>query len=192
MTEDLATREPQPLDVHTWFSLTYANYLVVPRSVLQSMPEDWQHRFTALMGEMDQAFGHLDWPAYDVRVLKRPTQINNWPTAWCDDCEGTGRKKPAEVTPPSDIDDHRLWLRTALHMIADENPAIATTAWWKGGAAICGDEDCPTCEGTGRVDDPEGPRYETPEEVGFRDDPIPHYNRGRTKLEPRERETGLR
>ena len=28
-------------------------------------------------------------------------------------------------------------------------------------------------------------RYETPEEVGFRDDPIPHYNRGRTQLEPR-------
>lgn len=139
---DLATREPQPLDVHTWFSLTYANYLVVPRSVLQSMPEDWQHRFTALLGEMSTAFGQLDWPAYDVRVLKREREEIT-PYIECDQCGGTG-------------------------------------------TGTDGDEevDCPMCEGEGETEDPEGPRYETPEEVGFRDDPIPHYNRGRTKLDP--------
>lgn len=57
------------VDVHAWFGLTYANYLVVPRSVLQSMPDEWQHRFTALMGEVHEAFGHLDYPAsYDVKA----------------------------------------------------------------------------------------------------------------------------
>jgi hypothetical protein len=55
--------------VHAWFGLTYANYLVVPRSVLQSMPEDWQHRLTALLGEMQDSFGHLDWPDYSVRAV---------------------------------------------------------------------------------------------------------------------------
>jgi hypothetical protein len=137
---EIDTREPQPLDIHTWFSLTYANYLVVPRSVLQSMPEDWQHRFTGLLGEMSTAFGHLDWPAYDVRALKRDTELI---TPWieCDGgCNGTG---------------------------------------------IRNGETCGVCDGEGGWDDPEGPRYETPEEVGFRDDPIPHYNRGRTRLEPR-------
>jgi hypothetical protein len=133
--------QPQPLDIHTWFSLTYANYLVLPRSVLQSMPEDWQHRFTALLEEMDTAFGHLDWPAYDVRALKRPAQV---------------------ITPYIDCED------CTNGLTADE-------------------EDCPTCKGDGDIEDPEGSRYETPEEVGFRDDPIPHYNRGRTKLEPRHR-----
>ena len=45
----------EPLDIHTWFGLTYANYLVLPRTLLQSMPEDWQHRFTALLEEMEYA-----------------------------------------------------------------------------------------------------------------------------------------
>lgn len=58
---------PRPAQsVHAWFGLTYANYLVVPRSVMQSMPEDWQHRFTALMDEVSDAFGHLEWPSYSV------------------------------------------------------------------------------------------------------------------------------
>lgn len=39
-------------DIHTWFGLSYAEYLVIPRSVLQSMPENWQHRFTQLLEEM--------------------------------------------------------------------------------------------------------------------------------------------
>src|SRR5688572_2062061 len=32
-------REPQ--DIHSWFGLSYANYFVAPRSLLQSMPEAW-------------------------------------------------------------------------------------------------------------------------------------------------------
>jgi hypothetical protein len=66
--EVLVRLSDAPLDVHAWFGLTYANYLVMPRSVLQSMPEEWQHRFTALMGEVHEAFGHLDWPEYAVNV----------------------------------------------------------------------------------------------------------------------------
>lgn len=60
------TREP--VDVHTWFSLTYASYLVVPRSVLQSMPEEWQHQFTSLLDEMSARYGHLEWPDYMVQA----------------------------------------------------------------------------------------------------------------------------
>lgn len=43
-------------DVHTFFGLTYANYLVLPRTLLQSMPEAWQHRFVACLDELQQAF----------------------------------------------------------------------------------------------------------------------------------------
>lgn len=49
-----------PVDVHTMFGLTYANYLVLNRTLLQSMPEDWQHRFTALVDEFDRAFANVD------------------------------------------------------------------------------------------------------------------------------------
>lgn len=57
----------EPTDIHEWFGLTYANYLVVPRSVLQSMPEEWRLRFTAMLDECHALFGHLDWPDYEVR-----------------------------------------------------------------------------------------------------------------------------
>lgn len=45
--------DEDPVDIHTWFNLTYANYLVLHRSILQSMPEEWQHRFVRLLQELD-------------------------------------------------------------------------------------------------------------------------------------------
>lgn len=42
------------MDIHGWFELSYAEYLAIPRTVLQSMPESWQHRFVALLGELDE------------------------------------------------------------------------------------------------------------------------------------------
>lgn len=47
-------------DVHSFFGLTYASYLAVPRSVLQSMPADWQHQFSALMDKMEDLYGGYD------------------------------------------------------------------------------------------------------------------------------------
>lgn len=47
--------------VHCWFGLSYANYLVLPRLVLQSMPGGWQRRFVELLREADQRYGpHLE------------------------------------------------------------------------------------------------------------------------------------
>lgn len=38
--------------VHLWFGLTYANYLVVQRSVMCAMPYEWQQKMVALLDEM--------------------------------------------------------------------------------------------------------------------------------------------
>lgn len=43
--------------VHEFFGLTYSNALVLHRSILQSMPLDWQERFVAVMNELDNAIG---------------------------------------------------------------------------------------------------------------------------------------
>jgi hypothetical protein len=59
--------------IHTWFSLTYANYLCLPRSVLQSMPDEWQQRFVEMLEEMQEQFGHLDWPNYRVSAVDKLT-----------------------------------------------------------------------------------------------------------------------
>jgi hypothetical protein len=41
--------------IHGWFELTYSSYLVVPRSILQSMPQAWQARFVACLEELRDA-----------------------------------------------------------------------------------------------------------------------------------------
>lgn len=45
-----------PLD--EYFELSYAQFLTVPRLVLQSMPQQWQEDMLKLLREMDNTF---DW-----------------------------------------------------------------------------------------------------------------------------------
>ncbi len=53
--------------IHNHFGLTYANYLVLPRTLLQSMPADWQQRFVACLQEYNAAFDAVETPdAYQV------------------------------------------------------------------------------------------------------------------------------
>lgn len=44
--------------IHEWFELTYAQYLTIPRSVLQSMPVVWQRLFVWCLQELDDM---MDW-----------------------------------------------------------------------------------------------------------------------------------
>jgi len=42
--------------IHVWFSLTYASYVVLPRSILQSAPPKWQKKFVELMDELGRLY----------------------------------------------------------------------------------------------------------------------------------------
>ena len=44
--------------INWWFELSYAQYLTVPRLVMQSMPLEWQRKMAVLLQEMDETF---DW-----------------------------------------------------------------------------------------------------------------------------------
>lgn len=44
--------------IHLWFELSYANYLTIPRSVLEAMPSDWQVKMACLLEELDRT---IDW-----------------------------------------------------------------------------------------------------------------------------------
>lgn len=57
----MTTKTPPRL-IHDWFELTYAQYLTVPRTALQSMPDDWQEKFVALLEELDDK---IDWRPKD-------------------------------------------------------------------------------------------------------------------------------
>ena len=44
--------------IHEWFELSYAQFLTVPRLVMESMPYEWQCEMAKLLREMDATF---DW-----------------------------------------------------------------------------------------------------------------------------------
>lgn len=44
-------------DVHHFFGLSYSNYLALPRSIMQSMPAEWQHKFAELIEEANERYG---------------------------------------------------------------------------------------------------------------------------------------
>jgi hypothetical protein len=52
--------------INNWFELSYAQFLTVPRLVMESMPAAWQMQMAALLQEMDDTF---DW---------RPTEGRYW------------------------------------------------------------------------------------------------------------------
>lgn len=45
-------------DISGWFELSYAQYLTVPRSIMQEMPDEWQARMAQCLHELDDTF---DW-----------------------------------------------------------------------------------------------------------------------------------
>ena len=51
--------------IHDWFGLTYSSYLVIPRSALQVMPEEWQKRLVSLLDEAEEM--GLETPTYVVQ-----------------------------------------------------------------------------------------------------------------------------
>lgn len=59
---------PEDEPIHEFFGLSYANYLVLRRTVLQSMPPDWQKKLVDLLNEMEHRFKGFCDGNYLVRL----------------------------------------------------------------------------------------------------------------------------
>lgn len=158
MTAMTDTPKTHPTDgpVHLWFSLSYCNYLVLSRTFMQSMPIEWQERAVALLGEMQDAFDHVP--------------------------QAEGYKVEAAVTHEvCELDD------------AECAQLGITKDWYRGETPPEGLDDQDLAEWENENEDPDGPvYYRDGEELDPHqfvmvpaDDPVPHYNRGRTYIEPR-------
>lgn len=56
-------------EVHGYFGLTYANYLVMHRALLEAMPAEWQDKFVRLLDEFDDAWEHINhYPQFKVET----------------------------------------------------------------------------------------------------------------------------
>lgn len=54
--------------VSLWFELSRAQYLTVPRSVMQAMPLEWQRKMAVLLSELDDT---IDWRPKEGRYWVR-------------------------------------------------------------------------------------------------------------------------
>lgn len=127
--------------IHLHFSLSYANYLVLPRTLLQSMPVPWQARFVSLIDELHEAFQHVPQAqAYKVQaakeyILEEMTADQLW---------------AAGIQVENDDPDLGPGLETTYHSTED------------------------------------GREMDRHERVLLPvADPVPHYDRGRARVEPR-------
>jgi hypothetical protein len=125
--------------IHCHFGLSYANYLVLPRTLLQSMPDEWQTQFVTLLETLEEAFAHVPQAdVYEVTAGKEDLLR--------DMTESELFAAGVEVTGDDELGHGP---DTKYHRIAD-------------GEELEGDS------------------------YGFRPgkDPVPHYNRGRARIEP--------
>lgn len=169
-TRDAAefARRPQHEHIHTWFELSYSNYLVLNRTLLQSMPDGWQARFVALLDEMHDAFRQVE-QAEGFQV-----QAGRWVYVYeCTDAQ----LARAGVTSSDDDPDSQV--------------EIDPPASWRIALGLA----LPWMKPERVTDFPDG--YETTyyddagNELAHHDrvfvpsrDPVPRYNRGRAYIEP--------
>jgi hypothetical protein len=77
--------------INAWFELSYAQYLTVPRLVMQSMPLEWQRKMAVLLQEMDETFkwrpeeGQYWVKLRDSRGRFSDAPLNNYRHGSCED-----------------------------------------------------------------------------------------------------------
>lgn len=143
--------------IHTHFGLSYANYLVLPRTFLQSMPDEWQTQFVALLDQLETAFRHV--PQAERYRVEAATEHIVWEMTEAELAEaGIEADWYRGETPPKELTEAEL-------------------AEWRAQY----EQDRPEYYriGDGEEIDPHT-RVLLPAP-----DPVPHYNRGRTRIEPR-------
>lgn len=138
-TSDLPTDGREP--IHQFFGLSYSNYLVLHRTLMQSMPADWQRRAVAVFNELHEAYQHIEHPeAFIVTAAKECT--------YSDLSEADMRTLGVTLSDASDGDGEDADLPDVFY-------------------------------------DRDGNEHEIYDPVLVpAADPVPHYNRGRTRVAP--------
>lgn len=54
--------------LHQWFSLSYASFAVLPRVLMNQMPDKWQGQMAELLSEFDATFENLPPEAYSFTL----------------------------------------------------------------------------------------------------------------------------
>ncbi|MEU9436560.1 hypothetical protein [Streptomyces sp. NPDC048252] len=150
------TSNPTDGLIHGWFGLSYCNYQVLHRTLMQSMPTEWQERMVACLEELRAAYEHIEQPqAFRVEAATGHI-VNEMSDAELAEA-GIEADWYGGETPPKELTDVEL-------------------AEWRAQY----EQDAPAYYQVGdgnEVDPHRRVLLAVP-------DPVPHYNRGRTYVEP--------
>ena len=82
--------------IHAFFGLTYASYLVLPRSILQSMPNKWQKNFVKLLDELGDTCAKygISTPDYTVTAREKGKFIKDKYTKYNRGCRNVLDEAP--------------------------------------------------------------------------------------------------
>lgn len=145
--------ETEPTHLH--FGLSYSTHLVLPRTLLQSMPPEWQRAFVHLLDQYEAAFRHVEQPpGYSVEAAEEH-EACDLDEAQLKRAGITVDQYGGEEPPPS---------LTAEELAAWQDEHESTPAYT--------DADGDDLETDSRVMVPVA-------------DPLPYYSRGRTRVTPR-------
>lgn len=150
-------QNPTAGPIHEWFGLSYTNYVVLNRTFLQSMPTEFQQRIVSCFEELSEAFAHVPQPdRYQVQAATEHI-VGEMTEAQLAEAFIEADWYGGE-TPPKELTDAEL-------------------AEWRAQY----EQDRPDYYriGDGEELDPNS-RVLLPAP-----DPVPHYDRGRTYIEPR-------
>lgn len=74
-------------DLHLWFGLSYAAFLVMPRVAMMQMPEEWQEKMAELLNQYDETINTSAFGVKGCRVtatdasgklMKMPDELLNY------------------------------------------------------------------------------------------------------------------
>jgi hypothetical protein len=57
-------------DLSCWFGLSYASFLVLPRVMMEAMPDEWQRKMAVLLNEYDNEFSNQPDIGTRVQITK--------------------------------------------------------------------------------------------------------------------------
>jgi len=153
---ETVTTDPADSPVHSWFGLDGSSYLVLHRTLLQSMPTGWQERMVACLREFGAAFDHVDQAeGYQVEAVTghEVSELDGEQLAEA----GITADWFGGETPPEGLSEEDLAEWEAEHE-SEDGPVF-----YRDGEVVDG-----------------GELVMLPAE-----DPVPDYDRGRACIEPR-------
>lgn len=71
-------------ELSCWFGLSYASFCVLPRVLMEAMPDEWQRQMAKLLNEYDDAFpnqpdiGTRVQITKDKKLIKTPDWLINY------------------------------------------------------------------------------------------------------------------